>query len=159
MNRRELFKQALGAGAAAFAVSQLHGQSAGSQFNGPEGGSRGSQLLTILTGPFDSSSQPNGVAPLTSAPQYATYVRIQAHPGQEGKIAIGGPGMASASGNIGDAAFLELWPNWDATFDNGRSDTWILSDPKWQNTIDLSQIYVCPEIAGETPIVTAFQLV
>jgi len=27
------------------------------------------------------------------------------------------------------------------------------------NTIDLSQIYVYPEIAGETPIVTAFQLV
>jgi len=159
MNRRELIQKALGVGAAAFAVSQLRAQSAGSQYNGPAGGTRGSQLVTILTGPFDTSSQPNGVAPLAAAPQYATYVRIQAHPGQEGKIAIGGPAMASGSSNIADSAFLELWPNWDASFDNGRSDTWILSDPKWLNTIDLSQIYVYPEIAGETPIVTAFQLV
>ncbi len=159
MNRRELFKQALGVGAAALAVNQLRGQSAASQFNGPAGGSRGSQLVTILTGPFDTSSQSNGVAPLAPTPQYATYVRIQAHPGQEGKIAIGGPAMGSATSNIADSAYLELWPNWDASFDNGRSDTWILSDPKWLNTIDLSQIYVYPEIAGETPIVTAFQLV
>jgi hypothetical protein len=159
MNRRELFKQALGVGAAAVAVSRLHGQSAGGSYNGPAGGTRGSQLVTILAGPFDTSSQPNGVAPLAATPQYATYVRIQAHPGQEGKIAIGGSAMAGASGNIPDSSFLELWPNWDGSFDNGRSDTWILSDPKWLNTIDLSQIYVCPEIAGETPIVTAFQLV
>ena len=159
MNRRELIQKALGVGAAALAVSQLRAQNAGTQYNGPDGGSRGSQLVTILTGPFDTSSQPNGVAPLTATPQYATYVRIQAHPGQEGKIAIGGPAMASTSGNVADASFLELWPNWDASFDNGRSDTWILSDPKWLNTIDLSQIYVYPEIAGETPIVTAFQLV
>ena len=159
MNRRELIQKALGVGAAALAVSQLRAQSAGSQYNGPAGGSRGSQLVTILTGPFDTSSQPNGVAPLAATPQYATYVRIQAHPGQEGKIAIGGPAMASTSGNVMDSSFLELWPNWDASFDNGRSDTWILSDPKWLNTIDLSQIYVYPEIAGETPIVTAFQLV
>jgi len=159
MNRRELFQKALGVGAAALAVTQLHAQSAGSQYNGPAGGSRGSQLVTILTGPFDTSSQPNGVTPLAATPQYATYVRIQAHPGQEGKIAIGGPAMASTSGSVADSSFLELWPNWDASFDNGRSDTWILSDPKWLNTIDLSQIYVCPEIAGETPIVTAVQLV
>ena len=160
MNRRELFQKALGVGAAALAVSQLRGQSAGSQYNGPAGGSRGSQLITLLTGPFDTSSQPNGVAPLMSTPQYATFVRIQAHPGQEGKIAIGGPAMlTNTTGNIADSSFLELWPNWDASFDNGRSDTWILSDPKWLNTIDLSQIYVCPEIAGETPVITAFQLV
>jgi hypothetical protein len=159
MNRRELIQKALGMGAAALAVSQLRGQNAASQYNGPDGGSRGSQLVTILTGPFDTSSQPNGVAPLSAVPQYATYVRIQAHPGQEGKIAIGGPAMASTSSNAADSSFLELWPNWDASFDNGRSDTWILSDPKWLNTIDLSQIYVYPEIAGETPIVTAFQLV
>jgi hypothetical protein len=159
MNRRELIQKALGMGAAALAVSQLRGQSAASQYNGPAGGSRGSQLVTILTGPFDTSGQPNGMAPLAATPQYATYVRIQAHPGQEGKIAIGGPAMASTSGNATDSAFIELWPNWDASFDNGRSDTWILSDPKWLNTIDLSQIYVYPEIAGETPIVTAFQLV
>jgi len=159
MNRRELLQKALGVGAAALAVSQLRAQSAASQYNGPAGGSRGSQLVTILTGPFDTSSQPNGVAPLAATPQYATYVRIQAHPGQEGKIAIGGPAMASTSGNVTDSSFLELWPNWDASFDNGRSDTWILSDPKWLNTIDLSQIYVYPEIAGETPIITAFQLV
>ena len=159
MNRRELIQKALGVGAAALAVSQLRAQSAGSQYNGPAGGSRGSQLVTILTGPFDTSSQPSGVAPLAATPQYATYVRIQAHPGQEGKIAIGGPAMASTSGSVADSSFIELWPNWDASFDNGRSDTWILSDPKWLNTIDLSQIYVYPEIAGETPIVTAFQLV
>jgi len=158
MNRRELLQKALGAGAAVLAVSQLRGQSAG-QYNGPAGGSRGSQLVTILTGPFDTSGQPNGVAPLARTPQYATFVRIQAHPGQQGKIAIGGPAMASTSGNIADSSFLELWPDWDASYDNGRSDTWILSDPKWLNTIDLSQIYVCPEIAGETPVITAFQLV
>ena len=149
----------MGVGAAALAVTQLRAQSAGSQYNGPAGGSRGSQMVTILTGPFDTSSQPNGVGPLTAVPQYATYVRIQAHPGQEGKIAIGGPAMASTSGSVADSSFLELWPNWDASFDNGRSDAWILSDPKWLNTIDLSQIYVYPEIAGETPIITAFQLV
>jgi len=86
-------------------------------------------------------------------------VRIQAHPGQEGKIAIGGAAMAATSGNVADSSFIELWPNWDGSADNGRSDTWILSDPKWLNMIDLSQIYVWPEIAGETPIITAFQLV
>jgi hypothetical protein len=86
-------------------------------------------------------------------------VRIQAHPGQEGKIAIGSSAMATTTGNIGDSAFIELWPNWDGSADNGRSDTWIINDPTWLNTIDLSQIYVWPEIAGETPVVTAFQLV
>jgi hypothetical protein len=156
MNRRELFKKAFSAGTAAFVIGQLQGDTA---FNGPAGGSRGAQLVTILTGPFDTSSQPKGVAPLVGTPQFATYVRIQAHPGQEGKIAIGGAAMASASGNIADSSFMELWPNWDGSADNGRSDTWILSDPKWLNTIDLSQIYVWPEIAGETPIITAFQLV
>jgi hypothetical protein len=155
MNRRELFKRTFGAGAAALVIGQLRGAA----FNGPAGGSRGTQLVTILTGPFSTSGQTNGVAPLAGTPQYATYVRIQAHPGQEGKIAIGGPAMAAATGNIADSSFLELWPNWDGSFDNGRSDTWIMSDPKWLNTIDLSQIYVWPEIAGETPIVTAFQLV
>lgn len=148
----------MGAGAAALVVSQLRGQSSGT-YIGPAGGSRGTQLVTILAGPFDTSSQPNGVKALVGRPQFATYVRIQAHPGQQGKIAIGTPAMASATGNIADSAFLELWPNWDGSTDNGRSDTWILSDPQWNNTIDLSQIYVWPEIAGETPIVTAFQLV
>jgi hypothetical protein len=159
MNRRELLHTALGVGAAALAVNQMRAQSGGGQYNGPAGGTRGSQLVTILAGPFDTSGQPNGVAPLASTPQYATFVRIQAHPGQEGKIAIGGPAMAGATGDIADSSFLELWPNWDGSFDNGRSDTWILSDPKWLNTIDISQIYVCPEIAGETPVVTVLQLV
>ena len=158
MNRREIFQKVLGAGAAAFVVTRLRGQSSGT-YSGPPGGSRGTQLVTILSGPFDTSSQPNGVRALVGTPQFATFVRIQAHPGQEGKIAIGTSAMASAPGNIAGSAFLELWPNWDGSIDNGRSDTWIISDPQWNNTIDLSQIYVWPEIAGETPIVTAFQLV
>ncbi|HVP47348.1 MAG TPA: hypothetical protein VMT32_12220 [Bryobacteraceae bacterium] len=156
MNRRELFQKAFGAGAAVVAASVLRGQSA--SFNGPAGGSRGSTLVTIVTGPFDTSSYPNGVRALTDTPQFATYVRIQAHPGQQGKIAIGNSAMASATGNVADSAFLELWPNWDGTLDNGRSDTWILSDPEWNNTINLADIYVWPEIAGETPVITAFQL-
>jgi len=150
--------KALGAGAAAIAAGVLRGQS-GNPYNGPAGGSRGGLLSTIVTGPFDTSSQPNGVRALTVTPQFATYVRIQAHPGQEGKIAIGSAAMATTAGNIADSAFIELWPNWDGSVDNGRSDTWIINDPTWLNTIDLSQIYVWPEIAGETPIVTAFQLV
>jgi hypothetical protein len=156
MNRRELFQKALGVGAAVAAASILRGK--GGSFTGPAGGSRGSQLITILTGPFDTSSYPNGVRPVTDTPQFATYVRIQAHPGQEGKIAVGGPAMASAGGNVADAAFLELWPNWDGIVDNGRSDTWIMSDTGWLNTINLADLYICPEIAGETPVVTAFQL-
>lgn len=160
MNRRELFEKVLGAGAVAITAGALRGQSGGSSsYNGPAGGSRGTRLVTILTGPFDTSSQPNGVGALVSAPQFAAYLRIQAHPGQEGKIAIGTSAMAAASGSIADSAFLELWPNWDGSIDNGRSDTWILTDPAWLNTIDLSQIYVWPEIAGETPVVTAFQLI
>jgi hypothetical protein len=156
MNRRELFQKALGVGAAVAAASILRGQS--SSFTGPAGGSRGAQLTTIVTGPFDTSSYPNGVRPVTDTPQFATYVRIQAHPGQQGKIAIGGPAMASATGNVADSAFIELWPNWDGTVDNGRSDTWIMSDPGWLNTINLADLYVWPEIAGETPVITAFQL-
>ena len=158
MNRRELFQKVLGAGAAAVAARALLAQSAGT-FNGPAGGSRGTQLSVILAGPFDTSARPNGVRPLADALQFATYVRIQANPGQEGKIAIGNAAMASPPGNIADSAFLELWPNWDGATDNGRSDTWVMNDPKWLNTIDLSQIYVWPEIAGETPLVTAYQLV
>ena len=157
MNRRELFQKVMGAGAAALVVAQLRGQSA--TYTGPVGGSRGTQLVTILAGPFDTSSQPNGVKALVGTPQFATFVRIQAHPGQQGKIAIGPSAMGTTQGNIADSAFLELWPNWDGSTDNGRSDTWIISDPEWNNTIDLSQIYIWPEIAGETPIVTAFQLV
>jgi hypothetical protein len=126
MNRRELFQKALGVGAAVAAASILRGQSG--SFTGPAGGSRGSQLITIVTGPFDTSSYPNGVRPVTDTPQFATYVRIQAHPGQDG------------------------------TVDNGRSDTWIMSDPRWLNSINLADLYVWPEIAGETPVVTAFQL-
>jgi hypothetical protein len=157
MNRRELFQKVLGAGAAAVAARALLAQSP-STYNGPAGGSRGTQLVAILAGPFDTSARPNGVRPLTDVPQFATYVRIQANPGQEGKIAIGNSALASPPGNIADSAFLELWPNWDGSMDNGRSDTWIMSDPKWLNTIDLSQIYVWPEIAGEMPLVTAYQL-
>ena len=156
MNRRELFQKMLGAGAAVVAAGVLRGQSA---YNGPAGGSRGTTLVTILGAPFDTSAQPNGVRSLTAIPQFATYVRIQAHPGQQGKIAIGGAAMASATGNIADAAFVELWPNWDGSADNGRSDTWIISDPQWNNTINLADIYVWPEVPGETPVVTAFQLI
>jgi len=156
MNRRELFQKALGAGAAVIAAGVLRGQS--SSFNGPAGGSRGSTLVTILTGPFDTSSYPNGVRPLTDAPQFATYVRIQVNPGQQGKIAIGSSAMANTTGKAADSAFVELWPNWNGSTDSGRSDTFILSDPEWNNTINLADIYVWPEFAGEAPIVTAFQL-
>ena len=66
--------------------------------------------------------------------------------------------MASTTGNVADSAFIELWPNWDGTVDNGRSDTWIMSDSSWLNSINLADLYVWPEIAGETPVITAFQL-
>ncbi len=157
MKRRELFKQLLAAGVAAAAARSLQAQGPG--YNGPGGGTRGTQLVTILAGAFDASTGPNGVRPLTDVPQFATYVRVQVNPGQQGKIAIGSSAMAAASGNIADAAFIELWPNWDGSVDNGRSDTWIMSDPKWLNTIDLSKIYVWPEIAGERAVITAYQLV
>jgi len=157
MKRRELFKQMLAAGVAAVAVQTLRAEAQG--YNSPPGGSRGTQLVTILAGPFDTSGGLNGVRPLTDVPQFATHVRIQVNPGQEGKIAIGNSAMAAASGNIADSAFIELWPNWDGSVDNGRSDTWTMSDPKWLNTIDLSKIYVWPEIAGELPVITAYQLV
>jgi hypothetical protein len=155
MKRRELFQQTLGV--ALFAARALRGQPP--TFNGPAGGSRGTQLVTLLAGPFDTSSGPGGIRRLIDVPQFATYVRIQVNPGEEGKIAIGNSAMAAAQGNIADSAFVELWPNWDGNTDNGRSDAWIVSDPKWRNTIDLSQIYVWPEIAGERPLVTAYQLV
>jgi hypothetical protein len=158
MNRRELFQNILTAGAAVFAAGALRGQGITS-YNGPAGGTRGTQLVTILGGPFDTFAQPNGVRPLTTTPQFAAYVRVQAHPGQQGKIAIGNSGMLAATGNIADSAFMELWPNWDGSADNGRSDTWIISDSKWLNTINVADIYIWPEIAGETPLVTAFQLV
>jgi hypothetical protein len=156
MNRRELFQKVLGAGAAVVAAGVLRAD--GGTFNGPAGGTRGTQLVTILNGPFDTSSQPNGVRALTDTPQFATYVRIQANPGQQGKIAIGHSAMATTTGNIADSAFVELWPNWDGSVDNGRTDTWVMSDPQWNNTINLADIYVWPEIAGETPVITAFQL-
>jgi hypothetical protein len=159
MNRRELLQNVVGAAVVAITAGAVRGQSGGSSYTGPAGGSRGARLVTILTGPFDTSSQPNGVRALASAPQFATYLRIQAHPGQEGKIAVGTSAMTTTTGNIADTAFVELWPNWDGGADNGRSDTWILTDPAWLNTIDLSQIYIWPEIAGETPVVTAFQLI
>ena len=157
MKRRELFQNILAAGAAVFAGGALRGQGITS-YNGPEGGTRGTQLVTILGGPFHTSSQPNGVRPLTTTPQFATYVRVQAHPGQQGKIAIGNSSMLAATGNIADSAFMELWPNWDGSADNGRSDTWIIADPKWLNTINVADIYIWPEIAGDTPLITAFQL-
>ena len=147
----------LAAGVAAAVVRSVQGQAP--SFNGPAGGSRGTQLVTILAGPFDASGSLNGVRPLTDVAQFATYLRIQVNPGQQGKIAIGNSAMAVASGNIADSAFIELWPNWDGSVDNGRSDTWTMSDPKWLNTIDLSKIYVWPEIAGELPVITAYQLV
>jgi hypothetical protein len=158
MNRRKLFQKILTTGVAAIAAGALRGQSVTS-YNGPAGGTRGTQLVTILGAPFDTSGEPNGVRPLTATPQFATYVRVQAHPGQQGKIAIGNSAMLTAPGNIADSAFMELWPNWDGSADNGRSDTWIIADPAWLNTINLADIYIWPEIAGETPLVSAFQLV
>jgi hypothetical protein len=128
MKRRELFKQMLAAGVAAAAVRSLQGQAP--IYNGPAGGSRGTQLVAILAGPFDTSSGLNGVRPLTDVPQFATYVRIQVNPGQQGKIAIGNSAMAAASGNIAGSALIELRPNCDGSVDNGRSDTWTMSDPK-----------------------------
>ena len=83
MNRRELFQSLLAAGTAVFAAGALRGQGITS-YNGPAGGTRGEQLVTILGGPFDTSTQPNGVRALTTTPQFATYVRVQAHPGQQG---------------------------------------------------------------------------
>src|SRR2546430_13177054 len=91
--------------------------------------------------------------------QFATYVRIQVNRGQQGKIAIGNSAMAAASGNIAGSALIELWPNWDGSVDNGRSDTWTMNDPKRLNTIDLSKIYILPENAGERAVITAYQLV
>ncbi len=158
MNRRELFGTILGAGAAVVAASSLQAVETVPSYNGPPGGSRGSTLVTVMSGPFSTAGNPAGVLNLTQIPQFVTYVRIQVNPGQHGKVALASSILFDYP-NAADAAFAELWPNYDGSMDDGRSDTWIMQDPNWLNTINLADIYVYPEIWGETPLVTAYQLV
>jgi hypothetical protein len=159
MNRRELFGKVLGAGAALVTTAAALRASSDGTYNGPPGGSRGTNLVTVMSGPFSTAGNPLGLLNLTQMPQFVTYVRIQVNPGQLGKIAIASSIVFDHWDNMADAAFAELWPNYDGSMDNGRSDTWIMQDVNWQNTINLADIYVLPEIWGDTPLVTAYQLV
>jgi hypothetical protein len=158
MNRRELFGKLVGAGAALATAGVLAASSDGT-YNGPPGGSRGTTLVTVMSGPFSTAGNPDGLLNLTQIPQFVTYVRIQVNPGQHGKIALASGIVFQSWNNWANAAFAELWPNYDGTVDDGRSDTWIMQDANWLNTINLAEIYVYPEIWGETPLVTAYQLV
>lgn len=158
MNRRELFGNLLGAGAAAVTAGALQA-TVDHSYNGPPGGSRGSQLVAVMSGPFSTAGNPSGLLNLTQVPQFVAYLRIQAHPAQHGKIALASGMVFNSWNHWADAAFAELWPNYDGNADSGRSDTWIMQDVNWQNTINLAEIYVYPEIWGETPLVTAYQLV
>ena len=158
MNRRELFGKLLGAGAVAMTANSLEAVITVPSYNGPPGGSRGSKLVAVMSGPFSTASNPAGVLNLTQIPQFVAYLRIQVHPGQHGKVALASAILFDYP-NAADAAFAELWPNYDGSMDNGSSDTWIMQDVNWQNTINLADIYVYPEIWGETPLVTAYQLV
>ena len=159
MNRRELFGTLLGAGpAAAFTAGVMQASSDGS-YNGPPGGSRGSKLVAVMSGPFSTASDPLGLLNLTQIPQFVAYLRIQVHPGQNGKVVLASSSIYNSWNDLANAAFAELWPNYDGSMDNGRSDTWIMQDVNWQNTINLADIYVYTEIWGETPLVTAYQLV
>lgn len=152
MNRRELLQTVvLGAGAAAIAKGQLPSNGGGT-YNGPPGGSRGTTLVPILAGPFVTASRWNGLRKLTEWPQFAVYLRVQVHPGQHGKIAI------TNDWNPGEF-MAELWPNYDGSTESGRSDVWEIHDVNWQNTINLAALGVQTEIWGETPLVTAYQLV
>jgi hypothetical protein len=158
MNRRELFGKLVGAGAVLATAGVLAASSDGT-YNGPPGGSRGTTLVTVMSGPFSTAGNPDGLLNLTQIPQFVTYVRIQVNPGQHGKIALASGIVFQSWNNWANAAFAELWPNYDGTVDSGRSDTWIMQDANWLNTINLAEIYVYPEIWGETPPVTAYQLV
>ena len=156
MNRRELFGRLLGAAAAT--AGALQASSDGS-YNGPPGGSRGTNLVAVMSGPFSAASNPNGFLNITQIPQFVAYLRIQVHPGQNGKVGLASGAIFNHYGDYADGVFAELWPNYDGISDNGRSDTWIMQDVNWQNTINLAEIYVYPEIWGETPLITAYQLV
>lgn len=159
MNRRELFGKLLGAGVVAASTASAVVQPSDGSYNGPPGGSRGSKLVAVMSGPFSTASDPLGLLNLTQIPQFVAYLRIQVHPGQNGKIVLASSAIYNHWNQFEDAAFAELWPNYDAGTDNGRSDTWVMQDVNWQNTINLADIYVYPEIWGETPLVTAYQLV
>lgn len=158
MNRRQLLGKVLGAGAALVTAAALPASSDGT-YNGPPGGSRGTTLVAVMSGPFSTAGNPGGLLNLTQIPQFCAYVRIQVHPGQHGKVALASSSVFNSWNNWANAAFAELWPNYAGVSDNGRSDTWIMQDVNWQNTINLAEIYVYPEIWGETPLVTAYQLV
>jgi len=159
MNRRELFGKLLGVGAAAATASSLGALVTVPSYNGPPGGSRGSKLVAVMSGPFSTAGNPLGLSNLTQIPQFVAYLRIQVNPGQHGKVILASSIIYDHWNHFEDAAFAELWPNYDGSMDNGRSDTWIMQDVNWQNTINLADIYVYPEIWGETPLVTAYQLV
>ncbi len=156
MKRREWLKSVVAAGGAVALAGRAAAQSP--PFNGPPAGTRGRVLSVILAGPFDTTGTPNGVKQLASVSQFASCVRVQVNPGNAGKVAIGTSGM-NVPRDQGDFAFVELWPNYDASYNNGQSDAWTLSDPTGLDTIDISRIWVWPEIAGEMPIVTAWQMV
>jgi hypothetical protein len=158
MNQPELLNKLAGAGAAVITPSALQGSSDGS-YNGPPGGSRGTTLVAVMDGPFSTASSPLGLLNLTQIPQFVAYLRIQVHPGDHGKVALASSIVYQHWNSFADAAFAELWPNYDGSMDNGSTDTWIMQDVNWQNTINLADIYVYPEIWGETPLVTAYQLV
>ncbi len=157
MKRREWLQGLVAVGGVAALVRKAAGQNPA--FIGPPAGTRGTLISAIMAGPFDASGTLNGVRQLSAVPQFASFVRIQVNPGNAGKIAIGTSAMDTRANDKSDFAFVELWPNYDGSFNGGQSDVWTLSDPKGLDTIDISRIWVWPEFAGEMPIVTAFQMV
>jgi hypothetical protein len=78
----------------------------------------------------------------TQIPQFVAFLRIQVHPGQRGKIALASGIVFKSWNHWAHAAFAELWPNYDGAGESGRSDTWVIQDVNWQNTINLAEIYV-----------------
>ena len=155
MKRRELFTNLI-RGAAVYAPPP---KATDGSYNGPPGGSRGANLVAVMSGPFSTAFNPLGLSNITQIPQFVAYLRIQVHPGQQGKIVLATSMVYNVWNHWADAAFAELWPNYDGSVDTGRSDTWVMQDVNWLNTINLADIYVYPEIWGDTPLITAYQLV
>ena len=107
--------------------------------------------MTILSpsaaaGPLTVSGAP---VPIAASSKLVTRVSVKPRLGQWSKVLVGGPNLGADESNA--MAIIYPVPN------GGQADAFVIQDQGGQNTIDLNQIYVYATIAGDTPMVEAFE--
>lgn len=98
-----------------------------------------------VSGPLTVSGTPVAIA---SSSTLVNQFSVKPRLGQWSKILVGGPNLGTDESNA--MAILYPVPN------GGQADVFTVQDPNGPNSIDISQIYVCATIPGDTPLADSF---